>query len=41
MKITGHATERQFMQYIAIDGKMNALHFADLRKEETHLKVAG
>ncbi len=41
MKITGHATERQFMQYIAIDGKMNALHFADLRKDETHLKVAG
>ena len=41
MKITGHTTERQFMQYIAIDGKMNALHFADLRKGETHLKVAG
>jgi integrase len=41
MKITGHATERQFMQYIAIDGKMNALHFADLRKGETHLEVAG
>ncbi len=40
MKITGHATERQFMQYIAIDGKLNALHFADLRKDETHLKVA-
>ena len=42
MKITGHATERQFMQYIAIDGKMNALHFAELRKEEPQLKkVAG
>lgn len=41
MKITGHATERQFMQYIAIDGKMNALHFADLRKDEPRLKVAG
>lgn len=40
MKITGHATERQFMQYIAIDGKLNALHFADLRKDETHLKIA-
>jgi len=39
MKITGHATERQFMQYIAIDGKMNALHFSDLRKEQSHLKV--
>jgi integrase len=32
MKITGHTTEQQFMQYIAIDGKENALHFADLRK---------
>ena len=41
MKITGHATERQFIQYIAIDGKMNALHFADLRKKETLLKVTG
>lgn len=38
MKITGHTTERQFMQYIAIDGKMNALHFADLRKESNHLQ---
>lgn len=38
MKITGHTTERQFMQYIAIDGKMNALHFADLRKTDNHLK---
>lgn len=40
MKITGHATERQFMQYIAIDGKLNALQFADLRKEDSHLKIA-
>ena len=38
MKITGHTTERQFMQYIAIDGKMNALHFADLRKADNHLQ---
>lgn len=36
MKITGHTTERQFMQYVAIDGKANALHFADLRKGEAH-----
>lgn len=41
MKITGHTTEQQFMQYIAIDGKLNALHFADLRKDEPRLKVAG
>jgi len=41
MKITGHTTERQFMQYIAIDGKLNAKHFADLRKKENTLKVAG
>jgi integrase len=40
MKITGHATEQQFMQYISIDGKMNALHFADLRKESNHLVKA-
>lgn len=39
MKITGHATERQFMQYIAIDGKMNALHFAELRKDASLPKV--
>lgn len=39
MKITGHTTERQFMQYIAIDGKMNALHFAELRKNESPLKA--
>jgi len=43
MKITGHSTERQFMQYIQIDGRMNALHFAELREgkpEQNHLKVA-
>ncbi len=38
MRITGHATERQFMQYIAIEGRANALHFAELRKGETQLK---
>lgn len=38
MLITGHATERQFMQYIAIEGRANALHFADLRKEANHLR---
>ena len=38
MKITGHTTERQFMAYISIDGKMNALHFADLRKADNHLQ---
>jgi len=32
MQITGHTTQQQFMEYIAIDGKENALHFADLRK---------
>ncbi|GAB4498873.1 MAG: site-specific integrase [Saprospiraceae bacterium] len=40
MKITGHATERQFMQYIAIDGKMNALHFADLHQKEPDLTAS-
>lgn len=29
MKITGHATERQLRQYIAIDGKLNALDLAE------------
>lgn len=29
MKITGHTTERQLRQYIAIDSKMNALDLAD------------
>lgn len=38
MQITGHTTERQFMQYIAIEGRANALHFAELRKGETQLK---
>lgn len=38
MRITGHTTERQFMAYIAIDGKLNALHFADLRKDANHLR---
>jgi len=38
MKITGHTTERQFMQYIAIDGKENAQHFADLHKSQNDLK---
>lgn len=36
MKITGHATERQFMQYIAIDGKMNALDLAAGMREKTN-----
>lgn len=40
MKITGHTTERQFMQYIAIDGQENALHFADLHKLQNDLKKA-
>jgi integrase len=35
MQITGHTTQQQFMQYIAIDGKENALHFADLRKADS------
>jgi len=34
MQITGHTTENQFMQYIAIKGKDNALHFADLVKTD-------
>lgn len=38
MQITGHTTERQFMQYIAIEGRANALHFADLRKDANPLK---
>ena len=42
MKITGHTTTTQFMQYIAIDGKENALEFAKLRKEKQQpFKVAG
>lgn len=38
MRITGHATERQFMQYIAIEGRANALHFAELQKDTNHLR---
>lgn len=38
MRITGHTTERQFMQYIALDGKVNALAFADLVKTDHKLK---
>jgi integrase len=40
MQITGHTTERQFMQYIVIDGKMNAARFSEKRKART-LKIAG
>lgn len=40
MQITGHTTERQFMQYIVIDGKMNAARFSERRKART-LKIAG
>lgn len=32
MKITGHKKESQFLDYIAIDGTENALHFAELVK---------
>jgi hypothetical protein len=39
MKITGHATERQFMQYIAIDGKMNALDLAEEMREKTLRRI--
>jgi len=31
MQITGHTTEKQFMEYISIDGKLNAARFADIR----------
>ena len=42
MRITGHSTEKQFMQYIAIEGKLNALHFAEMQKGKIRLmKVAG
>ena len=34
MLITGHSTERQFMQYIAIDGKENAVQLANLLDKE-------
>ena len=30
MQITGHSTEKQFMQYINVDPKANAVRFADL-----------
>jgi integrase len=40
MKVTGHATERQFMQYIAIDVKMNALDLAEGMREKT-LRLIG
>ena len=30
MQITGHKTEREFLKYIAVDGKKNAMHFADM-----------
>lgn len=36
MQITGHATERQFMQYVAIDGRRNAKALA----REVALKMA-
>jgi integrase len=32
MKMTGHKKESQFLEYIAIDGTENALHFAELVK---------
>lgn len=41
MKITGHATETQFMGYIAIDGKRNARELAKevaIRTGQRHLK---
>lgn len=39
MQITGHTTEKQFMEYISIDGKLNAARFADIRSPLK--KVAG
>jgi integrase len=38
MKITGHATERQLRQYIAIDSKLNALDLADALAEKAPLR---
>jgi site-specific recombinase XerD len=41
MKITGHTTERQFMAYIRIDGRLNAQHMAKqiaLKKQERYLR---
>ena len=42
MKITGHATERQFMAYIAVDGKRNARLLAKevaFRMEQRTLRI--
>lgn len=42
MKITGHSTERQFMNYIAIDGRENAKKMskeAKMRMQEQKLRV--
>ncbi len=41
MKITGHTTERQFMAYIRIDGRLNAQHMAKqiaLKQKERYLR---
>ena len=41
MKITGHTTERQFMAYIRIDGRLNAQHMAKqiaLKQQERYLR---
>jgi hypothetical protein len=41
MKITGHTTERQFMTYIRIDGRLNAQHMAKqiaLKQQERYLR---
>lgn len=40
MKITGHTTEKQFMAYILIDGRLNAQHMAKqiaLKQKERYL----
>lgn len=34
MGITGHKTHPQFMKYIAVDGKVNAMKFAELQKQK-------
>jgi hypothetical protein len=34
MQVTGHSTEKQFMQYINVDPKANAVRFADLVKDK-------
>ncbi len=45
MQITGHATEKQFMAYIKIDGKENAAHFNSIQDRKdapmTVIKKAG